>query len=166
MAVTSNDATAPSEERVETSPPGTTIYARIELAIDATVPQSGIFIPQGFDAGSLVDIVLYLRGFQYGVVSIRSYFQKDYGRLREGVNASGRNVVLVATALGPQSQAGRLLEAGGLDHFLSQALSAVRGRLPNPPGVLTLNHLILACHSGGGAPTREIAGGRIALSRR
>jgi hypothetical protein len=99
----------------ESTPPGTTIYVKLDLQIKETPPEVGIFIPDGFDLGSHIDLLLYMRGFKIAdeVVSVESYFKQSYGKLREGVNSSGRNVILVVPALGPISQAGSLVKPGG-----------------------------------------------------
>jgi hypothetical protein len=161
--ITSDGGVVPTLSKTETTPPGITIYVKLDLQINATPPEVGIFIPDGFDLGSHIDLLLYMRGFKIAdnIVSVESYFKQSYGKLREGVNLSGRNVILVAPALGANSQAGNLVKPGGLDSFLRQALAAVleHGGLANPPNLLTLGHLIIACHSGGGAPVRKIAGG-------
>jgi hypothetical protein len=139
-------------------PPGITLYVKIDLKIDGRAKQTAIFIPDGFSKGPDVDLVLFLHGLQQNDdVSISKYLQEDYGRLREGLNASGRNVILVAPTLGRQSQAGALTQTGGLDAFLTQSLSAIRTRGGTGwPDTLSLRNLIIACHSGGGVPEREI----------
>jgi hypothetical protein len=157
--ITSDGVAVPTLSNSESTPPGTTIYVKLDLQIKETPPEVGIFIPDGFELGSHIDLLLYMRGFKIAdeVVSVESYFKQSYGKLREGVNSSGRNVILVAPALGPTSQAGTLVKPGGLDSFLRQALAAVlkHGGLATPPKLLTLGHLIIACHSGGGAPVRK-----------
>jgi hypothetical protein len=161
--ISSDGVAVPTLSKSESTLPGTTIYVKLDLQIKETPPEAGIFIPDGFDLGSHIDLLLYMRGFKIAdeIVSVESYFKQSYGKLREGVNSSGRNVILVAPALGPNSQAGSLVKPGGLDSFLGQALAAVlkHGGLANPPSLLTLGHLIIACHSGGGAPVRKMAGG-------
>jgi hypothetical protein len=81
--------------------------------------------------------------------------------LREGLNASGRNAVLVAPTLGIHSQAGWLVRPGGLDAYLERVLGALRQstafRGASAPPALA--NLILACHSGGGHPMRTLATG-------
>jgi D-alanyl-D-alanine carboxypeptidase len=143
------------------APPGQTIYANIDLQIQNRARQTAIFVPDGFLKGPDIDIVLYLHGFQQNDdVSINKYLQEDYGKLREGVNASGRNVILVAPTLGSLAQANGLTQAGGLDGFLGRCLSALRAHGGSGwPDTLTLHNLIIAGHSGGGVPEREIAGG-------
>lgn len=161
--ITSDGVAVPTLSKSESTPPGTTLYVRLDLQIKETPPEVGIFIPHGFDLGSHIDLLLYLRGFKIAdeVVSVESYFKQSYGKLREGVNSSGRNVILVVPALGPISQAGSLAKSGEFDSFLRQVLAAVQkhGGLVSPPSLLTLGHLIIACHSGGGAPVRKIVGG-------
>jgi len=73
--------------------------------------------------------------------------------LREEVNKSGKNVILVVSPLRPFADAGKLADEGGLRAFLDRVADGLwRGgphaRLPQAPKV---RHLILAAHSGGGA---------------
>ncbi len=147
---------APSDSH---APPGATLYVKIDLKIDNRVKQSAIFIPVGFSKDPDVDLVLFLHGFQQNDdTAISKYLQEDYGRLREGLNASGRNIILVAPTLGPQSEAGVLTKAGGLDDFVARSLSAIRTHGGSGwPDTLSLRSLVIACHSGGGARAREIA---------
>ena len=78
---------------------------------------TGIFIPQGFVPGRAVDVILYLHGRKPEKnrhLTIDQYWDRQrfpYGAFREGVNASGRNVILVAPTLGAHSEAGRLVKS-------------------------------------------------------
>ena len=142
------------------APSGQTLYVEIDLRIEDKVQQTAIFIPDGFTKGDQIDVVLFLHGFQQNDdVSIARYLQEDYGKLREGVNASGRNVILVAPTLGKKSEADALVQSGGLDDFLARSLSALRAHGGSGwPDTVSLRSLIIACHSGGGVPGRQIAG--------
>jgi len=164
--------TAPRLLRQEANPPGTTLYVEIDLKIVdkfgiTAPPVTGIFIPDGYRPGAAVDLILYLHGFKAEAIkrqAIDQYWNSQrfpYGALREGANASGRNVILVAPTLGSHSEAKRLLATGGLDGYLSQVLSALAAYGPFRPAAATpaLGSLILACHSGGGWPMRQLAGG-------
>jgi hypothetical protein len=80
--------------------------------------------------------------------------------LRQRLNASGRNVILVAPTLCPKSEPGNLTVNGGLDLFLGRALASIRAHAGDGwPDVLTLRNLIIACHSGAGVDERALAGG-------
>ena len=164
--------TAPRLLRQESNPPGTTLYVEIDLKIVdkfgiTAPPVTGIFIPDGYRPGAAVDVILYLHGFKVEAIkrqAIDQYWNSQrfpYGALREGANASGRNVILVAPTLGSHSEAKRLLATGGLDGYLSQVLSALAAYGPFRPPAATpaLGSLVLACHSGGGWPMRQLAGG-------
>ena len=157
----------------ESTPPGNTLYAEIDLKIvdkaGITAPRvTGIFIPEGYRPGAAVDLVLYLHGFKADAIkreAIDQYWNSrrfPYGALREGVNASGRNVVLVAPTLGSRSEAGSLLKHGGLDAYLNQVLAALSAYGPQSRAIMAprLGNLIFACHSGGGWPMRQLAGGQ------
>ncbi|MBY5406352.1 DUF2272 domain-containing protein [Rhizobium leguminosarum] len=156
----------PSVIKTERAPPGTTLYARIDLSIvdkfaTKAEPMTGIFVPNGFVSGRSTDIVLWLHGHKGDSnrrLTIDQYWNATrvrYGAFREGVNDSGRNIVLVAPTLGARSEAGSLVKAGGLDNFLAQILGVLGQGVPS-----ALGNLILACHSGGGLPMRRIAGGK------
>ena len=121
----------------ELTPPGVTLYVEIDLKIvdkaGIRAPSvTGIFIPDGYQQGATVDVVLYLHGFKAEAIkreAIDQYWNSQrfpYGALREGVNASARNVVLVAPTLGSRSEAGSLLKPGGLDAYIVQVLAALR----------------------------------------
>ncbi len=164
--ITSNDFPAADLIRptqLETRPPpGLTLFVKIDLGIAGQAPETAIYIPDGFSKGSNIDIVLYLHGFLQddGVTAISQYLTKDYGQLRQRLNTSGRNVILVAPTLGAKSEPGKLTAHGGLDLFLGRALASIRAHAGDGwPDVLTLRSLIVACHSGGGVDERLLAGG-------
>jgi Uncharacterized protein conserved in bacteria (DUF2272) len=157
----------------ESTPPSATLYIEIDLKITdeagiVAPPVTGVFIPEGYQSAAKVDLVLYLHGFKADAIkreAIDQYWNTrrfPYGAFREGVNASGRNVVLVAPTLGSHSEAGNLVKPGGLDAFLSEVLAALRAYGPqSSAGVApALGTLVLACHSGGGWPMRQLAGGQ------
>jgi hypothetical protein len=165
-------AAVPRLVRAEQTPPGLTLYVEIDLAITDKLglrapAVTGIFIPDGYVPGAAADLVLYLHGFKAAAIrreAIDAYWDArrfHYGALREGVNATARNVILVAPTLGSRSEAGRLLAAGGLDDYLGKVMAALRAYGPHGQSGTTpaLGNLVLASHSGGGLPMRRIAGG-------
>lgn len=170
--VTPSAGSAPKLIKQESIPRGTTLYVEIDLKVVdkfgiAAPPVTGVFIPDGYAPSGAVDLILYLHGHKAEKIrrlAIDQYWNSQrfpYGALRESVNASGRNVVLVAPTLGSRSEAGRLLGPGGLDAYLTQVLAALRAYGPHrrARSAPTLGNLILACHSGGGSPMRRLAGG-------
>jgi hypothetical protein len=162
---------APRLLKRESSPPAATLYAEIDLGIIdkfkvRAAPMTGIFLPDGFKPGPSVDVILYLHGHKAEAIrqlAIDEYWNSQrfaYGALRERLNAAGRRAILVAPTLGARSEAGALLERGGLDAYLAKVLASVGASGPSGQGAIpTLRHLILACHSGGGLPMRKLAGG-------
>jgi hypothetical protein len=129
---------------------------------------TGIFLPAHYRTEPQVDLILYLHGHhksppahrpdqtvaRYWNRAVHSYFD-----FREGLNASGKNVILVAPTLGPRSEAGRLLRPGGLDWYLNAVLPAMRRYGPHKDSsqAPSVRNIILACHSGGGWPMRQLA---------
>jgi flagellum-specific peptidoglycan hydrolase FlgJ len=172
-APTQPDAVAaPRLLRQESTPPGTTLYVEIDLKIVdkfgiTAPPVTGIFVPDGYRPGAAADLILYLHGFKAEAIkrqAIDQYWNSQrfpYGALREGANASGRNVIVVAPTLGSHSEAKRLIAPGWLDSYLSQVLSALAAYGPyrGAGTAPALGSLIFACHSGGGWPMRQLAGG-------
>jgi len=154
-----------------------TIYPKIELGIGrvpnragkliAVQPVTGIFVPERYSAQPEVDLIVYLHGHKSAYpgdgASIEQYWDAKrfpFFALREGVNESGKNVVLIAPTLGPLSQAGRLMTRGGFDAYIEQVIRALneQGLVPrNKPRVENARNIILACHSGGGKPMLRIA---------
>jgi hypothetical protein len=128
---------------------------------------TGIFIPENYRPLPQVDLILYLPGHKGIVprdpsVSIDKYWNRGqfpYWPLREGVNESGKNVILVAPTLGSRSQAGSLLQPGGLDVYLERVMAALRehGPYKRARQAPTVGTITLACHSGGGLPMRLLA---------
>jgi hypothetical protein len=147
--------------RRETEPPAETLYVRIPLGSeDPAAPLTGIFLPNGYRAQPTVDVLLYLHGFKAPELSIARYWRRSgYPNhiLREELNASNKNVVLVAPTLGPHSQAGWLVHRGGLDRYLGSVRAALAQSGAHRGTTPPLRHLILSCHSGGGWPMRQLA---------
>jgi Putative peptidoglycan binding domain len=152
----------------EDTPPASTLYVHIPLGGEHPAkPMTGIFVPAHYRPLPQVDLLLYLHGFksQHPGASIDAYWNTrhfPYWPLREGVNASRKNVILVAPTLGPRSQTGSFTRPGGFDTFLNQVIAALKqsgpyARVQQPP---TVGNIILACHSGGGWPMRQLAVGR------
>ena len=140
-----------------------TYFVSIDLGSSAkTKAMTGIFVPDGYQISNKVDIILWLMGHhnnaQYPpTMAINDYWVNyPHFKFREMVNQSKKNVVLVAPSLGPGSEAGNLTPRDGLSKFIDQVLAALNaygGFLTLP----TLSKMVIACHSGGGAPMLSIA---------
>ena len=159
---------APGLIKRETQPSAYTLYADIALGSETPArPMTGIFIPENYRPQRQVDLILYLHGHNSPCgmasnASIDRYWTHSYFNLCEEVNASQKNVILVTPTLGPKSEAGRLVTRGGFDWYLDQVMAALRqyGPYQTARQVPTVGNIILACHSGGGTPMRQLALGR------
>ena len=164
-------------------PPGQTLYVKINLGKDsrctkrdpvekgkcleyetfAIRPMTGIFIPENYAVQPAVDLILYLHGHKTDKPGsdalIAEYWDKAYPvfGLREEINASGMNVILVAPTLALKSEPGDLARADGLDKYLDKVLMALKAYGPYKDATPTLGNLILAAHSGGGMYMRRLA---------
>src|SRR5262249_4404296 len=126
---------APPLVRSESAPPLVTLYVSIPLGSEAPARAvTGIFVPEGYRREPQVDIILYLPGYTLGMrgvsndVAIDAYWNPrrfPYWPLREGVNESGKNLILVAPTLGPKSEGYGLTRPGGLDAYLAKVTSAL-----------------------------------------
>ena len=75
--------------------------------------------------------------------------------LREEINKSGKNVILVVPTLGPTSNFGDLNEEAGVQKFLASILEGLEKEWAKKS--ITVRNIILAAHSGGGVPLRRLA---------
>ena len=161
------ETTAPGKEdkpvRREAAPPQLSLYLPIPLDVPGVDdPSTGVFVPDKYRVGKTVDLVVFLRGYDVkrpkAATSVGEYWNSPRHPvlksflLREEVNKSGKNVILVVPPLGPFAEAGKLADEGGLRAFLDRVSdglwrSGPHADLPQAPKV---RHLILAAHSGGG----------------
>ena len=154
----------PSLIKRESAPPAQTLYLNIPLGSEQPAkPMTGVYIPESFRAHPQVDLIIYLHGIKpRSNLAIDQYWNTKYfpyWPLRERLNASQKNVILVAPTLGPRSQwqTGWLTKPGGLDKYLAQVLAALAAYGPYRNATPQIGSIILACHSGGGRPMRELA---------
>jgi hypothetical protein len=154
------------EARGHETPPGRTFYVDIPLQIPLGKAKSmtGIFVPEDYCPQLQVDLIVYLHGHKLRShqphFSIDTYWHLPEFLLREEVNKSKKNVILVAPTLGPKNEPGSLTCPGGFDKFLEQVMMALRqpGR-PYAGKTPVIGNIILACHSGSGAVMRAITMG-------
>lgn len=167
---TTQNQSAPRLLETENQPAQSTLYVEIKLKnVHRTTgkpvtPMTGIFIPEGFSPQPSVDVIIYLHGFDLTGCNkaIKKYWDgvcQPHFPLRVGVNDSGKNVILVAPTLGSKSESGDLIKSGALDTYLDQVMGALKayGPYANRSQTPQVGNIILACHSGGGYPMRQIA---------
>lgn len=150
------------------TPKNLTLYVKITLGGESPAQRmTGIFIPQNYRIPSQIDLVVYLHGHHkdnnYPTnLSIDQYWGAKYPhfRLRESLNVSQKNVILVAPTLGPGAQAGWLTsDPNGFEKYLDQVRAALIAHyapfkdLKDPPSI---GEIVLACHSGGGIEMQRI----------
>lgn len=150
-----------SEQAKETTPPQETIYINLRHGGELDVPGlTGVFFPKGYKPDEPLDCIVWLHGHRIPKLSIRHYWRGDWQpkfRFREALNTTGKNVVLIGVTLGPKSQAGNLVAEGGFDAYLDRVFDFLRRNGPLAGKEIALRHMVLACHSGGGSPMRQIA---------
>lgn len=149
-----------------TEPPGQTILdTRFPLGSERPAAvQTGIFIPYYYQARPEVDLIIYLHGHKIASGITNSQTISQYWipprpfLLREALNDSGKNAVLVAPSLGPYSEAGKLTEPGGFDLYIDTVLQILAETGPNRGTFVrpAVGNIVLACHSGGGKVMRRL----------
>lgn len=156
--------------RRESAPPLLSLYLPIPLDVPRVPAQlTGVFVPENYRAGKTVDMIVYLRGYDINrpktATAVAEYWNSPQHPtlksflLREEINKSAKNVILVVPTLGPTSDFGKLEDEGGPQDFLARVIDGLwkngpHAGLPERP---TIRHLILAAHSGGGVPLRRLA---------
>jgi peptidoglycan hydrolase-like protein with peptidoglycan-binding domain len=157
-------ATAPAC-RLDSTVGEVTLYQPIALDVAGVPNETAIYLPPGLRRSAQVDLIVYFHGFERNRAghivcgrarNIAEYLRDRQFALREPLRDSGKSAILVVPKLGPQSQSGRLAKAGAFTAFIDQVLAALAscGAWSSPP---SLGRLILAGHSGGGAPVGRIA---------
>jgi hypothetical protein len=149
---------------------GHTVYLSIPLGVPALDDSAtGVYFPEKYKTGDAIDLVIFLRGYDVkrpkAATAVREYWGspkhpvlKSF-QFREEVDRSGKNVVLVVPPLGPTSEAGKLVEPGGVQAFFDRVVGGLAkdGPFAGRKTPLAIRHLILAAHSGGGVPLRQLA---------
>jgi hypothetical protein len=154
----------------DTTPPLLSLSLPIPLNVPGVPTQStGVFVPNNYRVGPTIDLVVFLRGYDINrpntATSVREYWDSPEHPIlksflfREEVNKSGKNVILAVPTIGPFAEVGKLKDDGGPQEFLDRILDGLwrngpHARLATRP---TVRYLILAAHSGGGVPLRQIA---------
>jgi hypothetical protein len=143
----------------ENRPSSTTHYLEIPLGGGSPSPgMTGVFVPKNYRPSGDVDLILYLHGHRSGA-TIDSYWSRGYSypfHFREWLNESDKNAVLVAPSLGPTSEAGSLMDAGGGDDYLDEVREVLKSHGPHT-STPDVGNIVLAAHSGGGVPMRFLA---------
>lgn len=166
-------------------PPGETILVTINLGKDVRCvkkdekrnciewskpfqirPETGIFLPENYvpDPRGNVDLILYLHGHKTDTPGCDALISEYWDgvqfpelALREEINASRKNVILVAPTLGLLAEPGDLARGKGLDSYLEQVLAALAAYGPFGGRSLSIGSLVIAAHSGGGVTMRKLA---------
>lgn len=150
-------------ELTESDPPQTTLYFRMPLGGQGKAkPLTAVYFPASFQPADTIDCIVWLQGHRPddAALSIDRYLSGKwipYFKFREELNATGRPFVLIAPTLGPKSEAGSLTSPGGFDKWLNRVLSSLGASGPLAGRTPKIGKLVLACHSGGGAPMRSAA---------
>jgi hypothetical protein len=147
--------------------PGVTLFTK--RTARCIKPTAVYFPPRHAASGKKLDVVLWLHG--YYVKDHKFLFHGDPARIREQVRDSGKDVVLIAPFLGYEYSVGDSV-AGNYsvndlatpkwgERYLDQIIAAIsKFQTPDaePPPLLQMGKLVIACHSGGGNGMRNLVG--------
>jgi hypothetical protein len=137
---------------------------QVERALDEWFKKTerdltGIFIPDGYAPGANLDLIVYFHGLLDrcgGSASdtVEQYWSNPHFRLRDWVNDSKKNVVLVVPRLSFWDEKTRSKLGMDGDDFLTRVKEVVAAQLKKDPfnwkGGTTIRTIYLAAHSGGG----------------
>jgi uncharacterized protein YcbK (DUF882 family) len=126
---------------------------------------TAIFKPDHFNAAAATDLIIYLHGHKAvhpgsnaSIKAYLNYSKQPFFQLRETIGGSGKNVILIAPSLGPRSQYGSLVIE--FDAYMENIIAAINEYIIGPKkanGKVDIGKIIIAAHSGGGAPMLAIA---------
>jgi hypothetical protein len=152
---------------IETTPARATLFTpEIPLGFEAEAtdggPQTAIYVPPGVDVTrDEVNVILWLHGHKAARTrTIKQYLEdwrftfREILARRASAAPGAPNVVFAAPTLGARDESGTL--ATDAEGYLNQVKQAMVEHLSFPAS-LSWPELVIACHSGGGKPTREIA---------
>jgi hypothetical protein len=148
----------------KTSPPSHTLYLKMDLkAGGGAAPMTGVFVPKDYQPTSAVNVILYVHGNKVSRMGMDSTWTIDTiwshaaYHLREWLNESGKQWVLIAPTLGEVDQFGDLAKYGS--HHLIRIMSALFKYGPHKAlgARPRVGSIILAGHSGGGTPMLALA---------
>jgi len=145
----------------ETSPSDCTFYFNIDLQTgQGGSAMTAVYVPSRVKLRSPFDVILYFHGHKKtGGITIQEYLKDSDFNLREFILASSkRDVLLIAPTLGDRSAYGLLKSGDVTSAYLEQILNGVHKHLLGGQGTRpTIGQIVLAAHSGGGAPMRAVA---------
>jgi hypothetical protein len=127
---------------------------------------TGVFIPRGFSYAPEIDVILFFHGNKQGLWHhINDYWHGDVRQitLREDLNASGKNALLIAPTMGATPGYGGIHNAdlgifarlGGGNCFLDHVmhwLGKYDAHYADKKMIPHVRRVVLAGHSGGGNP--------------
>lgn len=152
-------------------PPGKTLYVDAPVHPKPVKSKVGVFLPEKFRPSASVDLLVFLHGHlgpcKSPTPTIAEFWNTGLAKagaakgigpmgLREELNLSGKNVILVVPSLGDFSTAGALTAPGGFDALIAGALQVIRDEAHLTITPSLVRHIVLAGHSGGGSPMRDI----------
>ncbi len=160
-------ASPPNKLFEEKAPPDLTVYLQIKLGNGAD-PMTGVFFPTGYQARDEINLILYLHGWKTEGSGNADLTDKAADKIwkvkrfqmREDLNATKKNVVLVLPTLGNKSQYGTLVD--DFTSFLDQVKAGIVAYGPKSKSSgddykPSWGKVVLACHSGSGPTMLQLA---------
>lgn len=139
-----------------------TYYFPIKVMPAGQPNATGVFFPRGFRFSDDLNVILYFHGHKAGeFTTINEYWGEGKHNLflREKINASGKQAVLIAPTMGAlpgssvNSGMGIFANKGAVDSYLAEVLQWIGKFVPQYAErrvTPTIGKLVLAGHSGAG----------------
>ena len=139
--------------------------------------ETGVHLPKPHHPGDRLNVLLWFHGFY--VKDIPALFATDGTRIRDIVEASGKDLVVIAPHMGHVDSSFNERDAfrkhsadigtgSACEDYLDEVLDAMAPALPRQPASqrsdeasasLDIENLYIGCHSGGGIAMKTIVGG-------
>lgn len=158
-------------------PAEATYYFPIEVMPKGQDNATGVFFPSGFKFPDKFNVIVYFHGHKAGEFkTINEYWNGRLHNLylREDINATGKQVVLIAPTMGAKPGSGInvgmgiFADPGAADSFLAEVVRWIRKYVPQYAAksrAPEIGNIVLAGHSGvGGILSQQVRTMRSAVS--
>ncbi|MEO5642266.1 MAG: M15 family metallopeptidase [Bacteroidia bacterium] len=127
---------------------------------------TALFYPSSFNPNQPVHLLFYFHGHLGSVPGsdtaaseYLNFTKNEYLKLREEIESSGKNVILIMPSLGSSSEPGTLADCGGFEEYFKNVKAEIETNILKNFSVTKMKKgkLILSGHSGGGKVMLELA---------
>jgi hypothetical protein len=149
-------------ELVEESPKNTSLNGTTLFTKEDCITPTAVYLSKANDRKSVANVIVFFHGFHVANIEKNVFGPDTAGgenKLREGVDAAAKDVVLIVPFLGHKEIGSGTLELGNLEKKGIKAyLDQVLGLIISGKDSTSIERLVLACHSGSDKIQRDATG--------